>query len=319
MNMSLMNDRIRKGLSSGELAVITDIQRYTVHDGPGIRTVVFFKGCPLRCKWCHNPETFSLKPEIIYEKDDCIGCGRCIEACPENAVGIKDGIQVTDREKCTNCGECALVCPSKARSLKGNIYTVNEVINKLKRDTVFYKNSGGGITLSGGEATMQNVFAQNLLSKMRDMGIHTAIETCGHASPEIFKRVAFAADLILFDLKHPDAEKHKHYTGVDNVLIHQNLADAVSTGKKVIVRYPLIPCVNDSIEDIEAIGVFCKSKGIKEIHLMPFHQAGEKKWEGLDMDYSFKGRQGISIERTMEAKTRLKKLGLQVSVGGSGE
>ena len=312
-------DMIREGLCSGELAVITDIQRYSVHDGPGIRTIVFFKGCPLRCKWCQNPETFNLMPEVIYEKTDCIACGRCIEVCREHAVSLKNGVLITDRAKCTNCGECALACPSKARRMAGDIHTIHDVIDRVRRDRVFYKNSGGGVTLSGGEVTMQSVFAQKFILAMKDIGIHTAIETCAYASPENFRRVALAADLILFDLKHPDTEKHRQYTGVDNTLIHQNLLDAIAAGRKVIARYPLIPGVNDSTQDVEATGAFCKSTGIREIHLLPFHQAGETKWIGLDKDYSFKGRQGMSVAVTMEVASRLKDLGFKVSVGGSGE
>lgn len=314
----MIDDKIRAGLHFGELAMITDIQRYSVHDGPGIRTIVFFKGCPLRCKWCHNPETFSLMPEIIYEKSDCIGCGRCIEVCTAHAVSLKDGALITDREKCTNCGECALVCPSKARRMVGDILTIEDVIGRVKRDRVFYKNSGGGVTLSGGEVTMQSIFAQKLLLKLKGMSIHTAIETCAYASPENFRRVAFAADLILFDFKHPDPEKHRQYTGVDNVLIHQNLLDAIAAGKKVIARYPLIPGVNDSMQDVEATGAFCKSAGIEEIHLLPFHQNGETKWVGLDKDYSFKGQEGMSVVAATKAASRLKDLCLKVCVGGSG-
>lgn len=310
---------IMEELRTGTLGVITDIQRYSVHDGPGIRTIVFFKGCPLRCKWCQNPETFNLMPEVIYEKADCIGCGRCIQVCREHAVGLKDGVLITDRAKCTNCGECVFVCPSKSRKMAGDIYTIDEVVERVKRDRVFYKNSGGGLTLSGGEVMMQSVFAQELILATKDLGIHTAVETCGYALRENFRRVALAADLILFDIKHLDTEKHRQYTGVGNDLIHQNLLDTIATGKKVIVRYPLIPGVNDSTKDVEATAAFCKSAGIAEIHLLPFHQAGETKWIGLDKDYSFKGQQGISVAVTMEAASRLKDLGLKVSVGGSGD
>ena len=314
----MIDDKIKKGLSSGKLAIITDIQRFSVHDGPGIRTVVFFKGCPLRCKWCHNPETFNPLPEIIFEKKECLGCGKCMEACPEDAISLKDGVVITDHAKCMNCGECAAVCPSKARRMVGEIYTVDQVVDIVKRDKVFYKNSGGGVTLSGGEVLMQSIFAEKLISKLKDMGIHTAIETSGYASAEDFKRVAMSVDLILFDFKHPDPKKHKLCTGVDNAPIHRNLHEAVAAGKKVIARYPLIPGVNNLIQDIEATGALIKSAGMEEIHVLPFHQAGETKWEGLDKDYSFIGHQGLSVVAARKVASRLEHLGLKVSVGGSG-
>lgn len=309
---------INEGLKSGELAVITDMQRYSVHDGPGIRTIVFFKGCPLRCKWCQNPETFNMRPEIIYMGHDCIGCEKCIEACPEHAIIRNDGLLTTDRTRCVNCGRCALICPSRARQLIGKVYSVDEVMEKVKRDKLFFENSGGGVTLSGGEVTMQSIFAQKLLLKMKDIGVHTAIETCGHAARESFRSVAFKSDLILFDLKHLNAEKHKLYTGVDNNLIRQNLQDVVDAGIKVIARYPLIPGVNDSVQDVEAMGVFCNRVKIEEVHILPFHQAGKEKWIGLDIDYDFSGSPGLDFETVASAAAKLNSFGLKTSVGGSG-
>lgn len=310
---------IKEKLRLGELAVITDIQRYSVHDGPGIRTVVFFKGCPLHCEWCQNPETFKLMPEVIYEKADCIGCTKCIHACSEDAITLQSGILATDRVKCTSCSKCVLVCPSKARRTAGKFYTVGDVFDKIKPDRVFYKNTGGGVTLSGGEVTMQSVFAQNLLLAIKHLKIHTAIETCGYAPVEDFRRVAFEADLVLFDFKHPSPEIHKQYTGVDNVLIHRNLEDIVRAKKKVIVRYPLIPGVNDSACAILESGRYLHDTGIEEIHIMPFHQAGESKWRGLDMRYGFKDRKGIGVDMAKSAADRFKDFGFKVSVGGSGE
>ncbi len=308
-------DRIK----SGTIAVISDIQRYCVHDGPGLRTTVFFKGCPLRCKWCHNPETFRMMPEIIYDQDACIGCGKCAEVCKSDAIYISDEKLITDRLKCTDCGECAKVCPSEARRLIGKFYTVDELREIVSRDLVFYMNSGGGVTLSGGEVTLQSIFAEQLIISLKEDDIHITIETCGYASTENFRRVILPADLILFDIKHPNADMHREYTGVDDKLIRQNLRDAVDKGKKIIVRYPLIPGVNNSTREIETMGNFCKAAGIEEIHLMPFHQAGETKWEGLDKDYSFKNQQGISLEEITKTANILTDFGFMVSVGGSGQ
>lgn len=309
---------ITKEVERGETAVITEIQRFSVHDGPGIRTLVFFKGCPLRCKWCQNPETYSHLPQIMYTESECIGCGACIAACPTHAISVVGDTLMTDWDQCTACGKCAEVCSPKARRIVGERKTVDEIVKAVLRDRTFYKNSGGGVTLSGGEVTVQHAFVVKLLNALREEGIHTAIETCGYAKPEIFDKVAQATDLVLFDVKHPDPEKHKLYTGVDNLLIQENLKRTVESGKPVIARYPVIPGVNDDEMSINQTGDMCLRLGIKDIHVLPFHQAGETKWEGIGVDYSFKGMDGMDVKESEKVRDILLAKGLNVSLGGSG-
>ena len=299
--------------------MITEIQRFSVHDGPGIRTLVFFKGCPLRCKWCQNPETFSHLPQIMYTESECMSCGLCGQACPVQAVSVRDNVLVTQWDRCTACGKCAELCSPKARKLVGEKKTLAEIMKVVLRDRVFYQNSGGGVTLSGGEVTVQSAFAVRLLNALREEGIHTAIETCGFARREIFDSVAQAVDLVLFDMKHSDPEKHEFFTGMDNVLIRENLRRTVQSGKPVVVRYPLIPGVNDDEKTINETGDLCLDLGIGTIHILPFHQAGQTKWDGIGAEYSFKGRQGMAVRDAESAKAILEAKGLTVSLGGGGK
>lgn len=310
---------ISEEIGKGQIAVITEIQRFSVHDGPGIRTLIFFKGCPLRCKWCQNPETYSRLPQTMYTQSECIACGRCVQACPVHAVSVRDNVLMTQWDKCIACGKCAEVCPPKARRIVGEKKTLAEVMKLVLRDRVFYINSGGGVTLSGGEVTMQAAFAVRLLKALREEGIHTAIETCGFAKPEIFDRVAQAADLVLFDVKHSEPHRHRFFTGADNLLIHENLRRTVRSGKPVLARYPLIPGVNDDEGTINETGDVCLKLGIDTVHILPFHQAGETKWDGIGEEYSFKGLKGMAVKDAESAKAILEAKGLTVSLGGSGK
>lgn len=297
-------------------AIITNIQRFSVHDGPGIRTTVFFKGCPLRCKWCQNPETNSLKPEILYLSEQCIGCGECIKACMYNCISVKDGRVFTDKTKCQVCGACAAACPTKTRTVEGQTYSVEQLMEILLADEKFYKNSGGGVTLSGGEVLCQSAFASRLLEELRKKGIHTAIETCGFGKPEVFDRVAERVELILFDIKHSDPVKHREWTGVDNALILENLKRATQNKWNVIPRFPLIPGVNDDEKTLRDIGNICIQNGLNQIHILPFHQAGMPKWEGLGVDYALKDMDNADDKTAMTAENIFKEKGLMVFMGG---
>ena len=198
---------------SGEFGVITDIQKYSVHDGPGIRTVVFFKGCPLRCRWCSNPETNSVKRNVMYTVNQCIGCGKCENVCPKQAIRLtRSGVQIDDA-KCVCCGMCVDHCYAGALKIMGRTVTSEEVMREIRQDSVFYKNSGGGITLSGGECTMQPEFAAELLSGAHKSGFNTAVETCGYCGWEAFEKILPYTDFLLFDLKHSDSAEHARYTG----------------------------------------------------------------------------------------------------------
>ncbi|HEY93534.1 MAG TPA: glycyl-radical enzyme activating protein [Dehalococcoidia bacterium] len=237
--------------------IVFNIQHYSIHDGPGIRTSVFLKGCFLRCIWCQNPESQSLKPDLFYFEERCTGCGRCAATCPANAIEIIETKSYTDRGKCNGAGECIQVCPNDARNLMGKEMTAQEVFQKVKGDELFYKRSNGGVTLTGGEPLFQPDFSKNILLLCRQAGIHTAIETCGFADWEQFKDVLQYTDLVLFDLKHMNSEKHCEYTGIPNELILENVRKIHhELGIPIRARIPVIPGYNDSVQDIHEFAKF---------------------------------------------------------------
>ena len=247
-----------------------DIQRFSIHDGPGIRTTVFFKGCNLHCAWCHNPESQSSVPQMMFYKNKCIGCGKCKEKCPN------------ELEKCELCGKCTIYCPHDARDICGKEYTVDEVLREILKDKKFYENSGGGVTFSGGECMLQIEFLTELLKSCKENGIHTAVDTAGHVSFETFEKIIPYTDLFLYDVKCFDSEKHKKYTGVPNELILDNLKKLLTTDTAVWVRIPIIPTVNDTAEEMKKIKEYILSCGKpKKVELLPYHSLGEHKYEAL--------------------------------------
>ncbi len=250
-----------------DTVLLFDIQRASFVDGPGIRTTVFFKGCNLKCAWCHNPESQSQKTEMMFYKNRCTGCGKCREKCPNNL------------EKCNFCGKCVLYCPHDAREICGREYTVDEVMREIVKDKAFYENSGGGVTFSGGECMLQIDFLEEILKKCKEEGIHTAVDTAGHLPPEYFERIIPYTDLFLYDVKISDTEKHKKYVGVGNELILSNLKKLLDRGCRVIVRTPVIVGVNDSEEEIEAIKKIAEKA--EKIELLPYHAMGEHKYSAL--------------------------------------
>ena len=251
-------------------ATIFDIQRNSYVDGPGIRTTVFFKGCNLRCAWCHNPESQSPKPQMMFYKNKCTGCGKCRIKCP-NAL-----------EKCDLCGMCPLYCPHDAREICGREYTVDEALREILKDKTFYDVSGGGVTFSGGECMLQIDFLEEILKECKKRGIHTAVDTAGHVPFESFERIMPYTDLFLYDVKCYDSEKHKKHTGVENELILDNLANLLHADAKVWVRIPVIPAVNDSIEEMTAIRKMLDSYGYPEkVETLPYHSMGEHKYVAI--------------------------------------
>lgn len=251
-------------------ATIFDIERNSYVDGPGIRTTVFFKGCNLRCAWCHNPESQSPKPQMMFYKNKCTGCGKCKEKCPNHL------------ESCELCGKCTLYCPHDAREICGKEYTVDEVMREILKDKAFYDHSGGGVTFSGGECMLQIDFLEEILKVCKENGIHTAVDTAGHVPYEYFERILPYTNLFLYDVKCYDSEKHKKYTGVRNELILENLKKLLATGKSVWVRIPIIPTVNDTVEESQRIKAYISSCGKPEkIELLPYHAMGEHKFEAL--------------------------------------
>ena len=249
-------------------ATIFDIERCSFVDGPGIRTTVFFKGCNLRCAWCHNPESQSLSPQMMFYKNKCTGCGKCKELCPTP-------------NSCTLCGRCTFYCPADARKVCGKEYTVDEIFSELLKDKAYYDNSGGGVTFSGGECLLQADFLAELLKKCKEHGIHTAVDTAGHLPYEIFEQILPHTDLFLYDLKIWESEKHQTYTGVPNTQILENLKRLLKTAA-VWVRIPLVAGVNDSEEELLAIRSFLAQYGPPEkVELLPYHAMGEHKYAAL--------------------------------------
>ncbi len=268
--------------------IVFNIQKFSVNDGPGIRTVVFLKGCPLRCKWCANPESQLVRAEIMWDEKKCVSCHHCIEICPRQAVSVREGRITVDSSKCDGCGKCFHECPGKALKNEGELKTVREVMDVVMQDLPFYEESGGGITLSGGEMLAQPEFAGNLLKAAKENGLNTCAETTGFASGEVFAEVIENLDTILFDVKHWDSEKHKEGTAVPNELILSNLKYAIEQKKDVVPRIPVIPGFNDSMDDAANLARVIKEAGGSKCQLLPFHQFGENKYEQLGREYAYK-------------------------------
>jgi pyruvate formate lyase activating enzyme len=266
--------------------IIFDIKRYAVHDGPGIRTTVFFKGCPIRCLWCANPESQLKTPEIAYLASECIGCRQCVDVCPQNAVSFYDGKPQRQATACTVCGECVAHCPAEALQLMGRRITVDVLYQDLIADQPFWERSGGGVTLSGGEPLMQLDFAAALLDRCRENYVHTALDSCLQVPPAAIETVFDKVDYFLCDLKLLSASRHRDCTGVTNEQILKNLALLLNSGKDILVRRPLVPGFNDDIEELEALGRFLESHrpGVA-LELLPYHRLGESKFERLGRSY----------------------------------
>lgn len=267
---------------------VFDIQRFSIHDGPGIRTTVFLKGCPLRCAWCHNPEGIGREPVLSFLLDRCIGCGHCVEVCPVHAHFIdRIGQHILDREKCVLTGECATVCPTKAMEIVGEDLSANRVLEIVLRDRLFYETSGGGMTISGGEPLLQIGFSAALLKGAKNAGVHTAIETCGHVNFVHFERVMAHTDLFLYDLKETDSERHFQYTGVDNKRILANLETLCDANASVLLRLPIVPGFNDRDDHFEAVARLTQRlPGLLGVEVMPYHSLGTSKHQrfGLETD-----------------------------------
>ncbi|MDP6748092.1 MAG: glycyl-radical enzyme activating protein [Candidatus Poribacteria bacterium] len=296
---------------------IFDIKKFAVHDGPGIRTTVFFKGCPLKCWWCHNPESIRPKPELVLFENKCIHCNECFQVCPQEAhEKLPDGSRVYHQELCTLCGECVEVCYAEALVMEGRDVTVDEVMVELRKDIPFYENSGGGITLSGGEPTLQREFILELLKQCKAEGLHTAMDTSGQAQWKTFEKLLPYVDLILYDLKHMDHVEHKNHTGVSNELIHENLKKIDECGIPIEVRIPIIPGINDAKENIlRSTKFLTEIKNITRVELLPYHNLGKSKYVRLGMEYQLNDLEPPGKEQMNEITEWMRPSGLEVHAG----
>lgn len=296
---------------------IFNIMKYSIHDGPGIRTTVFMKGCPLRCLWCHNPESQMPKPQLIRFPNRCIGCGNCARVCSTGATMIIDNKLKYDRTKCRNCGQCAEVCYADAMEMAGKYMSVEDVMREVEKDRVFYEESGGGVTFSGGEPFMQPDFLRELLMCCRNKGIHTTVDTSGFVKKDILLNLSKHIDLFLYDLKLMDDEKHKEYVGATNEIILDNLRELVKLGKRIFIRIPIIPGINDDDENLEATGRFLSEiRGIEQINVLPYHNIAKEKYKRMDKEYSLAELEAPPQEKMKDIAKKLTTYGFKVKMGG---
>lgn len=276
--------------------IVFNIQKFSIHDGPGIRTTVFFKGCPLQCKWCSNPESQLREVQILYDQEKCVHCQTCVNTCPHQAIQSIDNKIIIDHASCVGCLHCVHSCPKEALSHEGEYKTVEDIVNICMQDKDFYEESDGGITISGGEGMSQPQFLKDLISELKNHDLHVAIETTGYIQPQIFQELAPKFDLLLFDIKHYQTDKHYEGTHVHNELVIENFKWSIKNGIEVLPRIPVIPDFNSSIEDADGISDLLLEAGADKVQLLPFHQFGEKKYELLNREYTFKNKKALHPE-----------------------
>lgn len=296
---------------------VFDIKRFSIHDGPGIRSTVFLKGCPLSCHWCHNPESQQSAPELILRPERCISCGTCIKACLNGAITQKDDTYLTNRSLCKVCGVCVDVCYADAREIVGKELAADKVLEEVLKDILFYKQSGGGVTFSGGEPLHQPEFLENLLQVSKKKGLHTTLDTCGYAPWDVILRMMPYLDLILYDIKILDDCLHKKYAGVSNKQILENLSSLVDYGTELVIRYPVLPGINDSDKQIRELGEYLKElNGISRVDLLPYHELSAGKYRRLDRQFKHDNWRTPSLLKMKRIQDQLAEFELEVSIRG---
>lgn len=301
------------------MSLITSIQKYSIHDGDGIRTTVFFKGCLLKCVWCHNPETQNYQKQMLYDREKCVGCKSCEVVCPTKAIHEEDGKMVTNTALCNTCGTCIDYCNLNLREIVGKEYTVDELVKELKKDEMFYEESGGGVTLSGGEVMTADMdFVEELVKRLHRMGISVTIDTCGQAPYENFERLLPYINTFLYDIKTMDNEIHKKYMGLGNETILSNLEKLSAAGARIYIRIPTIKEVNGTEESMKEIISYLQEKNIcvANVNLLPYHNTGSgkyerlgKKYEGTDLHAPDKEEMNHFVEMFKEAGFHKVKIG----------
>lgn len=295
--------------------VIFNIQKFSLHDGPGIRTIVFFKGCRMTCLWCSNPESQDISPQIMFNKNLCTKCGRCQLECEYSAIDMNSLYRI-NKDKCNNCEKCIESCLNGALVLEGKKCSVEEIVKELKKDSIQYRRSHGGITLSGGEVLLQPNFAAELLKECKSYGWHTAIETAMYVNSEAVKKVMPYIDLAMIDIKSMNSEVHKRFTGVGNESILKNIKLSDELAKEIIIRVPVIEGFNADLESIREIAQFSKSlKGLKRIDLLPYHNYGEGKYEAIGKEYLLGELKAPSENKMNTLKSLVKEMGIICTIG----
>lgn len=289
-------------------ARVFNIQKYSLYDGPGVRTLIFFQGCPLQCKWCSNPEGLSMQSTLMYKKDACKHCNKCLQACPKGIHKLKDGKHYIDRTiNCDACKKCEKACYASALKVMGEDIKISELMEVIEEDRMFYETSGGGMTLGGGEVLVQAAAALDLLKASKLAGINTAMETCGYTTKETILKVAEYTDLFLYDLKHMDSNKHDYWTGVRNEKILENLRLLLENGFNIRVRFPIIKGVNDDQDTLEKLMNFLLPykdyENLKGIDILPYHKLGVNKYRQLDMEYPIKGDMSLDENKLTEIES----------------